>query len=203
MKLSQEQIDKISKVLERTTGIIALVSVILMLTLPKGAVGSWFVWTFIGLFFGFAILTGIVKNWATDEEAEEKKKLIKEAMQELQAEELMKKHNVPADECIKSPLKGLTPQQEEVVVDVLRNKILIVNGHLKTSELKHLLKALAVDGRLDDRDMDRVVDWVEQTTGQPVDRRNFKYDYTEKISDSQVSKWGNRIRERFEQIEIS
>ena len=48
--------------------------------------------------------------------------------------------------------------------------------------------------------MDRVIAWVEQITGESVDIRNFKYDYTEKISDPQVTKWGNIVRDRFDRL---
>ena len=86
---------------------------------------------------------------------------------------------------------------------MLCEKILVVNGHLKTSELKHLLKALSLDGNLDDHNLDRVIAWVEQETGEEVDARNLKYDYDAKISDKEVTKWGDMIRERFDLIEIA
>ena len=158
--------------------------------------------TFITLFFlSFATLL-VSSFWSTDDEKEERKNELKEAMQEARAEEIQKKRIIPSDERIKSPLKGLTPQQEQVIIDLLRKKILVVNGHLKTSELKHLLKALSLDGNLDDHDLDKVIAWVEQETGEIVDGRNLKYDYETKISDKEVTKWGNMIRERFELIEI-
>ena len=157
--------------------------------------------------FGLIMIFGLIsyyigKSLGIDEEKDKRIAEYKEAMRELQEESSKKKRLIPSDERIKSPLKGLTPQQENVIVDLLCNKISVVNGHLKTSELKHLLKALALDGNLDDSDIERVIAWVEQQTGQQVDSRNFKYDYTAKISDPQVTKWGNKIRERFELIEI-
>lgn len=159
--------------------------------------------TFITLFFlSFATLL-VSSFWSTDDEKEERKKEIKEAMHEVREEEIQKKRIIPSDEQIKSPLKGLTPQQEAVIIDLLRNKILVENNRLKTSELKHMLIALKRQGDLDDSDMDRVIAWVMQVTGYEVDARNLKYDYTAKFSEKEISKWGNKIRERYDQIEIS
>lgn len=138
-----------------------------------------------------------------DEEKEQRKNDIKEALQEIREEEIQKKRIIPSDERIKSPLKGLTPQQEAVIIDLLCNKILVENNRLKTSELKHMLIALKRQGDLDDSDMDRVITWVMQVTGYDVDARNLKYDYTAKFSEKEISKWGNKIRERYDQIEIS
>ena len=140
--------------------------------------------------------------WATDKEKEEFKRAVKDAVQEAQEDEIRKKRRIPSDEQIKSPLKGLTPQQEAVIIDMLRNNILVENNRLKTSELKHLLLALERQGDLDVSDMDRVIAWVMQVTGYDVDARNLKYDYTAKYSDKEIVKWGNKIRERYDQIEM-
>lgn len=198
MKLTQEQIDKIHKISDWCIKGILLVGLVVLFLKP----GKWFWWV-----TGISLLVAIVVNtifahWATDEEKEEFKRAVKDAVQEAREEEIQKKRIIPSDEQIKSPLKGLTPQQEQVIIDLLRKKILLVNGHLKTSELKHLLKALSLDGNLDDHDLDRVIAWVKQVTGEEVDGRNLKYDYEAKISDKEVTKWGDMIRERFELIEI-
>ncbi|MBO7458613.1 MAG: hypothetical protein J6T80_05095 [Paludibacteraceae bacterium] len=199
MKLTQEQIDRIHKISDWCIKSIILVGLVVLFLKP----GNWFWWV-----AGISLLVAIVVNtifahWTTDEEAEQRKAEIKEAIQEMQETEKKERRKIPSDERVKSPLKGLTPQQEQVIIDILCKKILVANGHLKTSELKHLLKALALDGNLDDHDLDRVIAWVEQETGEKVDSRNLKYDYEAKISDKEVTKWGDMIRERFELIEIS
>jgi len=200
MKLSQEQIDKIYKILYGTGVSLLLGGFVLLLIIPKQP--GWVVWTWLGTSFGILFIAGFVQRWATDEDKEEFKKAVKEAVQEAREDESKKKRKIPSDERVKSPLKGLTPQQEEVIIKLLCEKILVVNGHLKTSELKHLLKALSLDGNLDDHNLDRVIAWVEQETGEEVDARNLKYDYDAKISDKEVTKWGDMIRERFDLIEI-
>lgn len=207
MKLSQEKIDKIYKILYWTGASLLLGGFVLLLIIPKQP--GWVVWTWLGTSFGILFIAGFVQRWATDEDKEEFKKAVKEAVQEAQEDESKKKRKIPSDERVKSPLKGLTPQQEQVIIDILCKKILVANGHLKTSELKHLMKALSIDGNLDDHDLDKIVAWVEQETGKKVDGRNFKHDYTVKYdkdskhSEKEVTKWGDMIRERFDLIENS
>ena len=198
MKLTQEQIDKIHKISDWCVKGIILVGFVGLFLKP----GNWFWWTTGILLLIALVVYEVSRHWATDDEKEDFKHVIKDAMQEVREEEIRKKRIIPSDEQIKSPLKGLTPQQEQVIIDLLCKKILVVNGHLKTSELKHLLKALSLDGNLDDHDLDRVIAWVKQETGEEVDGRNLKYDYEAKISDKEVTKWGDMIRERFELIEI-
>lgn len=196
IRLSQEQIDKIHKISDWCIKGILIIGLCVLFLKP----GNWFWWT-AGILLAIAVIVNSVSaHWATDEEAEEFKKAVREAVREEREAELKKKRSVPAAERVKSPLKGLTPQQEDVIIDILRNKIKVTNGHLKTSELKHLLKALEKDSNLDVSDMDKVIAWVEQITGELVDIRNFKYDYTEKISDPQVTKWGNIVRDRFDRL---
>lgn len=201
----QKKIDRIKHISEVGMGIsfamlvvTGLIPEIWNVHIPK-AVGAT-----IGslLFLSFAVLI-VVSFWATDDEKEEFKRAVKDAVQEVHEDEIQKKRRIPSDEQIKSPLKGLTPQQEAVIIDMLRNKILVENNRLKTSELKHLLLALERQGDLDVSDMDRVIAWVMQVTGYNVDSRNLKYDYTTKFSDKEIVKWGNKIRERYDQIEIS
>lgn len=208
MKLSQEIIDKIKHGSEAglcisfaALIILNLVPAIWQIEIPKTIdqiIGKSCITL---LFVSFAVLI-VSSFWASDDKKKQRIEDLREAMQELQEEEIKKKRKVPSDERIKSPLKGLTPQQEDAVIDLLRNKILVVKGRLKTSELKHLLKALQLQGDLDDSDMDHVIAWVEQVTGYDVDDRNLKYDYVAKLSEKEISKWGNIIRERYDQIEI-
>lgn len=152
--------------------------------------------TISGLAFCSAMVSGF---WATDED----KKRMKAILLELKAEEAAKpKPTIYDSEEIKIPLKGLTPQQISAVHELLQH-IPEQNGHLKTSELVQMLRALKGQGDLDDSNMQQVIAWVEHVTQKKVDERNFKYDYESKYSDKGVVKWGDRIRARFDRIEIS
>ena len=154
------------------------------------------------LFLSIAVL-GISSFWATDDKREQDKADMKEILQEIKAEEESKpKRTIFKPEEIKIPLKGLTPQQESVVHDILQH-IPEQNGHLKTAELVQILRALKGQGDLDDSNMPQVIAWVEYVTGKKVDERNFNYDYQQKYSDKGVSKWGDIIRAKFDKIEIS
>lgn len=194
----QKLIDKIFRISDWCIKGILLVGLIVMFIYHEKP----FWWT-AGILLGVSVLVNVISGiWATDEEKEQRKNDIKEALQEVQEDEIRKKRRIPSDEQIKSPLKGLTPQQEAVIIDMLRNNILVENNRLKTSELKHMLLALERQGDIDVSDIDRVIAWVMQVTGYDVDTRNLKYDYTAKYSEKEIVKWGNKIRERYDQIEI-
>ena len=199
MKLSQEKIDKIHKISDWCIKGIILVGLAVIFLKP----GNWFWWVFGGLLIVAIAVNIISGHLATDEELAEFKKAVRDAMREEREAEQQKRRKIPSDERIKSPLKGLTPQQEDAIISLLCNKVLVINGRLKTSELKHLLKALKRQGDLDDSNLERVIAWVKQVTGYEVDERNLKYDYEAKLSEKEISKWGNIIRERFDLIEIS
>ena len=197
MKLSQEKIDKIAKLSNWCVGIIFLVALVMLFVKPA----NWVWWMLLALFVPTLIVHEVFVRFATDEEKEEFKKAVKDAVREAEKEKAEKKAAVNWE--VTCPLKGLNPKQEEIIITILQTKIHVENGHLKTAELKHFIKALSKQGDLDDSNMDNVIAWVEQVTGEEVDGRNLKYDYTTKISDKEVVKWGNRIRTAFEKIEIS
>lgn len=199
MKLSQEKIDKIHKISDWCIKGIILVGLAVIFLKP----GNWFWWVFGGLLIVAIAVNIISGHFATDEELAEFKKAVKDAVREEREDEQQKRRIIASDERIKSPLKGLTPQQEDVIIKLLREKLLVENNRLKTAELKHLLLALKRQGDLDDSDMDRVIAWVRQISGYDVDERNLKYDYAAKYSEKAIIKWGNIIRERYDQIEIS
>jgi len=97
-------------------------------------------------------------------------------------------------------LKELSTEQVEIVHGILRD-IPKNEGHLKTSELVQILRALKDQDYLDDTDLQRVIDWVENVTGESVDSRNFKYDYSNKFSEKGVTKWRNKLVKDFARIE--
>lgn len=145
-------------------------------------------------------VTGILSFWATDDEKEQRKEEIREALREEQEAQAKKKRDyMPPRE---TPLIGLSEKQEGIINSFLLD-IPIVKGHLKTSELIQILRALAGQGDLDDSDKDALIYWVEKVTGKEVDVRNFKYDYDSKFSEKGVIKWGNVIRAKFDAIENS
>jgi len=182
--------------------VLQLIPSIWNVEIPK-AVDSAIVKVLISLFFlSFAALL-ISSFWATDDKREQDKADMKEILQEIKAEEASKpKRTIFKPEEIKVPLKGLTPQQVSVVHDILQH-IPEQNGHLKTSELVQILRALQGQGDLDDSNMPQVIAWVEYVTEKKVDERNFNYDYHNKVSDKGVVKWGDIIRAKFDKIEIS
>ena len=92
MKLSQEKIDKIYKIFQWITFSILVGGFILLVLLPIGkSKWSWGIW--FGLFLVSAIIANIVKHWATDEEAEEFKKAVKDAVHEFYEEDSQKKRS--------------------------------------------------------------------------------------------------------------
>jgi|GEM_PF-4459494 len=195
MNLSQEQIDKIYKITNGCGGIIILIGVVAMFFKPA----SW-VWWMIGVLFVITVIVNFISgHWATDEEQEDLKRMIKQAVQEAKEE---KPTNKPIIGDKRSPLINPSEKQEAVIVNILR-QIPESEGHIKTSELIQILRALKGQGDLDDSDLDRVIYWVETVTAKNIDVRNFKYDYIHKFSESKVIKWGNIIRAEFDKIENS
>ncbi len=192
MKLTQEQIDKIHKISDWCIKGILLVGLVIMFLKP----GNWFWWV-----SGISLLVAIIVNtisayWATDEEKEEFKRAVKEAVQEAQKEE---KKKAKAAYNGKSPLIDLEPKQIAIIHKILSD-IPEENGHIRTSELIQVLRALAGQGDLDDGNKDALIAWVESITGKAVDARNFKYDFDNKYSEKGVSKQAEKIYKEFEKL---
>lgn len=192
MKITQEQIDNIHKISDWCTKGILLVGFIIMFLNP----GNWFWWV-----SGISLLVAIIVNsisahWATDKEKEEFKRAVKEAVQEAQKE---KKSRIKTAYNEKSPLIDLEPKQIAVVHQILCN-IPEENGHIRTSELVQVLRALAGRGDLDDGNKGALIAWVENLTGKAVDARNFKYDYDNKYSEKGVSKQAKKIVTEFDKL---
>lgn len=219
MKISQEKIDRAHKISKRILeiGINCLFALLFsMLLKPLLAmlgvvIEAWacypaicLVYKVLGAIFGITAILGLIPTmilslWATDDEKQQRKEEIKEAVREMNDEDKQSKRRLPEIKDVKSPLVGLTPVQEGVIIEMLR-KIETENGHLKTSKLKNLLLALKAQGDLDGSNMMQVIAWVEQSTGEKVDERNFKHDYQYKTSDKEITKWGDLIRAEFDKL---
>ena len=195
----QNIIDNVHRISDWCIRGLILIALVVMFIKPD----NW-VWWVLGALLLIAILLNVVSaHWATDEEKEQRKQEIKDAVREYKEEESSKpKRTIFSPDEIKCPLIKLTPQQVAVVHDILQH-ITEQNGHLKTSDLVQILRALKGQGDLDDSDMQQVIAWVEYVTEKKVDVRNFKYDYNSKYSETGVIKWGNKIRAKFEKLEIS
>jgi hypothetical protein len=192
MKLTQEQIDKIHKISDWCIKGILLVGFVVMFLKP----GNWFWWVSGISLLVATIVNTISAHWATDEEKEEFKRTVKEAVQEVQKEKKTKNKTVYNG---KSPLIDLEPKQIAIVHKILCD-IPEENGHIRTSELIQVLRALAGQGDLDDGNKDALIAWVESITGKAVDARNFKYDYDNKYSEKGVCKQAEKIYKEFEKL---
>ena len=158
--------------------------------------GNWFWWVSGILLLVAIIVNSISAHWATDKEKEEFKRAVQEAVQEAQTE---KKTRTKTAYNGKSPLIDLEPKQIAVVHQILCN-IPEENGHIRTSELVQVLRALAGRGDLDDGNKEALIAWVENLTGKAVDVRNFKYDYDNKYSEKGVSKQAKKIVTEFDKL---
>lgn len=116
MQLTQQQIDRIYKISEWCVLGILLVMLVVLFFKP----GKWFWWV-SGIPLLLAMAVNIIsRHWATDEEKEEFKRAVKEAIEENKEEEKKKPKPTIFDESdIHIPLKGLTPQQEAAVHQLL------------------------------------------------------------------------------------
>ena len=212
----QKKIDDLhrpsNRFLEIVFGALLLLGISILLKPLLAALGfdmenyAWFtivkvIYKYTGIILGILSIlaictTGILSFWATDEEKEEFKRAVKEAVQEVQKEEKTKNKTVYNG---KSPLIDLEPKQIAIVHKILCD-IPEENGHIRTSELIQVLRALAGQGDLDDGNKDALIAWVESITGKAVDARNFKYDYDNKYSEKGVSKQAEKIYKEFEKL---
>lgn len=198
MIFSQHTIDKIKHGSEVGLGIsFALIAALGLIPEIWGVHIPKFVMSIVltCFFLSFALLVAS-SFWATDKEKEEFKRAVKEAMQEEQKE---KKTRTKTAYDGKSPLIDLEPKQIAVVHQILCN-IPEENGHIRTSELVQVLRALAGRGDLDDGNKGALIAWVENLTGKAVDARNFKYDYDNKYSEKGVSKQAKKIVTEFDKL---
>ena len=197
MQLTQQQIDRIYKISEWCVLGILLVMLVVLFFKP----GKWFWWV-SGIPLLLAMAINIVsRHWATDEEAEEFKRAVKEAVQEYKEEEKKKPKPTIFDESdIHTPLKGLTPQQEAAVHQLLQKIHVNDNGFLRNAELMAFIRALSADGNIDASDLDAVIRWIEYVSKHKVDAAHFKSEYTYRPTDKNITKMGNLIRREFDKL---
>lgn len=192
MKLSQEQIDKIHKISGWcVVGMLVLLLVVLILNCVP-----FVKWLLAGLLVAAIVVNEVFRHWATNEEKEERKAEMKEVLQEIESE---KKKRTKIVFNGKSPLIDLSPKQIAVVHDFLR-KTHDQGGHIKTSELKHILHALEDRGDIDMSNREQVIAWVEDITKRTVDISKFWNEYDWRRSTDQEKKWGKRIIEAYDKL---
>lgn len=192
MKLSQEQIDQIHKISGWcVVGMFVLLLVVLILNCVP-----FVKWLLVGLLVAAIVVNEVFRHWATNEEKEERKAEMKEVLQEIESE---KKKRTKIVFNGKSPLIDLSPKQIAVVHDFLC-KTHDQGGHIKTSELKHILHALEDRGDIDLSHREQVIAWVEDITKRSVDTSKFWNEYDWRRSTDQEKKWGKRIIEAYDKL---
>ena len=193
MRFSQAQIDKFFKIINWSLRGIFLAGFVLLFFIH----GIWFIW-----FAGSTILVLILveffaRRFATNEETEEFKRTVKEAVREMH-DERIKTKPIYSD-AVKNPLIGLNPQETTKVIELL-NQIQVENGHIRTSELMAFIRALKAGSHLDDSDLDNVVCWVEQVTGESVDKAHFKSEYSYRPSQKNIDKMCDFIKDELRNL---
>ena len=189
MKLSQEKIDKIKHYSEAGLCIsLALVAVLGLIPKIWSIHIPEFVMSIVAtcLFLSFAVLL-VSSFWTTNEEKEQRKAEIKEALLELQSEEKNKINVAREAEEAECPLIDLNEKQKEAIIKLLQRRITthekdssrfnrsVVYTYL--SALKALHKITPVRNS-DDIDARRR--WIEQITGLYEPRNewaHFRGDY--------------------------
>lgn len=169
MKLSQEQIDKIYKIFQWITLGILVGGFILLVLLPIGkSKWSWGIW--FGLFLVSAIIANIVKHWATDEEAEEFKKAVKDAVHEA-AKETGDLQTIVPKSVAYDPFSDGVPDEQKTIIKQLLHDLPSHHKYkdcISMSDVSRYLTALVdlnyiSSSKSADRNSLRI--WVEQVTG--------------------------------------
>ena len=128
---------------------------------------------------------------------------MKEILQEIKAEEKeMNKVKAAIQKEVDSPLRGLTEQQEKVVLDVLFDIPVNDKGFIANAELMGLIHALDLDDNLKKNvELEDVIAWVEYIRfPDKVDAAHFKSEYSYRPSPTTISKMGNRVRKGFDKL---
>lgn len=194
----QKKIDKIKHGSEIGIGIsFALVAVLGLIPdiwgihIPKFAMSV----VLTCFFLSFALLI-VSSFWASDEEKEQRKAEIKEAMQEIESE---KKTKTKTTYDGKSPLVDLDPKQVAVVHKFLCD-IPSQGDHIKTAELKHILHVLEERGDIDMSNREQVLAWVESITKRPVESNKFWNEYDWRRSKDREKHWSKKIITEFDKL---
>ena len=201
MKLTQEQIDKIHKISDWCIKGIILGGFVILFLKP----GNWFWWV-AGILLVVAIVVNTISShWATDEEAQQRKAEIKEAMQELQEEDIKKKRKaLQSKEEVECPLVDLNERQKQAVEDLLKRRIpkhakdegrfdrAVVYTYFSGLRALHVITPVKSSDDIDARRR-----WIEQITGlyEPQNEwAHFRGDYEE-------FKHNNKVKAAIKEIE--
>ncbi len=199
MKISQEIIDKIKHGSEIGLGVsFALMAVLGLIPEIWGIHIPKFVMSIVltCFFLSFAVLI-VSSFWATDEEKEEFKRTVKDAVQELESEKKTRTKTVYNG---KSPLKDYLSDGQIAVIHKFLCDIPDQGDHIKTSELKHKLHVLEDREDIDLSDRDQVLAWVEYITKRPVEASKFWNEYDWRRSPDQEKKWHKYLMKEYDKL---
>ena len=199
MKISQEIIDKIKHGSEIGLGVsFALMAVLGLIPEIWGIHIPKFVMSIVltCFFLSFAVLI-VSSFWATDEEKEEFKRTVKDAVQELESEKKTRTKTVYNG---KSPLKDYLSDGQIAVLHKFLCDIPDQGDHIKTSELKHKLHVLEDREDIDLSDRDQVLAWVEYITKRPVEASKFWNEYDWRRSPDQEKKWHKYLMKEYDKL---
>ena len=149
------------------------------------------------------LAAAVLSEWATDEEKEKKKTEIKEAVREIKEEDKARnKVKAAIQKEVESPLRGLTDQQNQVVLDVLMDIPVNDKGFIANAELMGLIHALDADDNLKKNvELEDVIAWVEYIRfPDKVDAAHFKSEYSYRPSKTTITKMGDRVRKGFDKL---
>ena len=174
MKLSQEKIDKIYKTAQLCIGIIFFGGLLVLCLLPKHW-GSWPFWTWLGLFVVAIVVSAIFKRWATDEEVEEFKKAVREAVREAQQAE--EKKPQPVSSSNDTPLINLTDEQKVRIEQFFHD---LPSHHdnkeaMNMKEVARFIRALVDLGYISQAtsvDLNGLRQWASQVTGKTAPKQS-------------------------------
>lgn len=155
-------------------------------------------WWVAGILLGLAVLANVVSGiWATDEEKEEFKRTVKDAVQELESEKKTRTKTVYKG---KSPLKDYLSDGQIAVIHKFLCDIPDQGDHIKTSELKHKLHVLEDREDIDLSDRDQVLAWVEHITKRSVETSKFWNEYEWRRSKDQEKNWSKYIVTEYDKL---
>lgn len=213
----QKKIDDLhrrsNRILEIVFGALLLLGISILLKPLLAALGfdmenyAWFtivkvIYKYTGIILGILSIlaictTGIISFWATDEEKEEFKRTVKDAVQELESEKKTRTKTVYNG---KSPLKDYLSDGQIAVIHKFLCDIPDQGDHIKTSELKHKLHVLEDREDIDLSDRDQVLAWVEHITKRSVETSKFWNEYEWRRSKDQEKKWSKYIVTEYDKL---
>ncbi len=189
----QKKIDKIHKIADWSVKGLFLVVLIALFLKPA----NW-VWWLIGILLGLALLIySISDHWATDEDTEEFKHAVRDAIIEAQAEKK------PKTKTVYNGISPLSKNLSDGHISVIHKFICDIQDqgdHIKTAELKHKLHVLEDRKEIDMSDRDQVVAWVEHITNRTVETSKFWNEYDWRRSTDQEKKWHKYLEKEYKKL---